>query len=380
MAGSLIALFNKTYSTGARIEADLCLDSEREGVTVLFGPSGSGKTTILRCLAGLETPQEGFIRFDEQTWFDRAEGINRPPQRRQLAYVAQDYGLFPHLTVEQNVTFGMAVELGDKHRRASALIGTMHLSGLERRFPGQLSGGERQRVALARALAREPKLVLLDEPLAAVDLTLRDALRRELRQFLTSLDVPSIVVTHDRTDALALGDRLAVMAQGRIRQIGPVHDVFSRPTDLAVASIVGVETVVPGRVVGASAGMVQVQVGSCVVLASDPGQTGRDVFVCIRAEDVILEKTSRVQMSARNQLPGRIVGVQSQGPVMRVVLDCGFPLTALVTRPAAEDLGLAADAPTIAVVKATAIHLIDRGDGAHDRTGDARDSKSALRN
>lgn len=363
MAGPLIARFNKAYSAGPRIEAELRLDSEREGVTVLFGPSGSGKTTILRCLAGLETPQEGFIRFGEETWYDHAAAINRSPQRRHLAYVSQDYGLFPHLTVEQNVTFGMVLGAGDKHRRAARLITTMRLAGFEHRFPGQLSGGERQRVALARALAREPRLVLLDEPLAAVDLTLRDALRRELRQFLVSLDVPSIVVTHDRTDALALGDRLAVLAQGRIRQVGPVPDVFSRPTDLAVASIVGVETVVPGRVMALSDGMARVQVGSSVVFASDPSDTGRDVFVCIRAEDVILEKTSRVQISARNQLPGRIVSVDPQGPVMRVALDCGFPLTALVTRPAAEDLGLAADMAITAVVKATAIHLIDRGEG-----------------
>jgi molybdate transport system ATP-binding protein len=369
MAGPLIARFSRTHAAGPRIEAELRLDSERERVTVLFGPSGSGKTTILRCLAGLETPQEGFIRFGEATWFDQAAGINLPPQRRQLAYVSQDYGLFPHLTVEQNVTFGMVSETSDKQHRAARLIATMHLAGLERRFPGQLSGGERQRVALARALAREPQLVLLDEPLAAVDLTLRDALRRELRQFLTSLDVPSILVTHDRTDALALGDRLAVLAQGRMHQIGPVHDVFSRPTDLTVASIVGVETVVPGRVVEVSDGIAQVQVGSAVVTASDRSEIGREVFVCIRAEDVMLEKTSRVQMSARNQLPGRIVAVHSQGPVMRVVLDCGFPLTALITRPASEDLNLAADTPITAVVKATAIHLIDRGEGAHDRIG-----------
>ena len=340
------------------------LDGEREHVTVLFGPSGSGKTTIVRCLAGLERPEKGFIRFGDETWFDATAGVNLPPQARHLAYVSQDYGLFPHLTVQQNITFGMAAGGGDRNRRVSGLVASMHLTGLERRLPAQLSGGERQRVAVARALARTPQLVLLDEPLAAVDLPLRDQLRRELRHVLTSIDVPSIVVTHDRVDALVLGDRLAVLAQGRVRQVGPVHDVFSRPVDLAVASTVGVETVVPGCIASAADGLVKVQVGSAVVVSADPGEIGREVFVCIRAEDVMLEKTSSIQLSARNQLPGRIVSTEPQGPVVRVVLDCGFSLSALVTRPAYDDLCLAPDSTVTAVVKATAIHLIDRGAGS----------------
>jgi molybdate transport system ATP-binding protein len=360
MAGPLVARFKKRYPTGAEVEADLHLQGERERVTVLFGPSGSGKTTIVRCLAGLEPPQEGFIRFGDDIWFDAAAGIDRPPQLRHLAYVAQDYGLFPHLTVSENITFGMAAG-DDKGRRAAALIGRMRLQGLEHRFPTQLSGGERQRVALARALGRNPQLILLDEPLTALDLPLRDPLRRELRQLLASIDVPTIVVTHDRVDALVLGDRLAVLTGGRIRQTGPVHEVFSRPADLAVASTVGVETVVPGRIRSEAGGLTNVQVGTTTVLASDPGTVGRDVFVCIRAEDVILEKRSPVQMSARNQLPGRIHAIQPEGAVVRVVLDCGFMLSALVTRPAFDDLRLATESTITAVIKATAIHLIDRG-------------------
>lgn len=364
MAGPLVARFIRRYSTSVAVEADVRLDGERERVTVLFGPSGSGKTTILRCLAGLERPQEGFIRFGDETWFDATAGVHLAPQARHLAYVSQDYGLFPHLTVIQNITFGMAVGGDDKNRRASALIAGMHLDGLERRLPVELSGGERQRVALARALAREPQLILLDEPLAAIDLPLRDQLRRELRQVLTSIDVPSIVVTHDRVDALVLGDRLAVLAQGRVRQTGPVHDVFSRPADLAVASTVGVETIVPGRVASTSGGLVKVQVQQGFVISADPGEIDRDVFVCIRAEDVMLEKASSVQLSARNQLSGRIVAVEPQGAVLRVVLDCGFSLSALITQSAYDDLSLVTDSTVTAVIKATAVHLIDRGAGS----------------
>jgi molybdate transport system ATP-binding protein len=330
----------------------------------LFGSSGSGTTTILRCLAGLERPQEGFIRFGDETWFDAAARVHLAPQARYVAYVSQDYGLFPHLTVAQNVMFGMAGRRQDRPRRAAALAASLHLEGLEQRLPTQLSGGERQRVALARALARTPRLILLDEPLAAIDLPLRDRLRRELRHVLTSIDVPSIVVTHDRTDALVLGDRLAVLAEGRVRQIGPVHDVFSRPSDLAVASTVGVETVVPGCVASASAGLVNVQVGGALVVSADSAEIGRDVFVCIRAEDVVLEKTTSFQLSARNQLPGRIISAELQGPVVRVALDCGFPLSALVTRPAYDDLRLATDTTVTVIIKATAVHLIDRGAGS----------------
>src|SRR5207247_358783 len=176
-------------------------------------------------------------------------GIDRPPQQRRLAYVSQDYGLFPHLTVEQNIRFGMDTAALDARDRVETILGMVHLEGMTRRFPTQLSGGERQRVALARALARDPRLILLDEPLAALDLPLRDPMRRELRQFLRSINVPSVVVTHDRVDALTLGDRMAVLSSGYIRQVAAVTEVFSRPADLAVASAVGVETVVPGEVI-----------------------------------------------------------------------------------------------------------------------------------
>src|SRR6185295_10598901 len=168
----------------------------------------------------------------------------------------------PHLTVEQNIRFGMAATGVHARDRVDTLLRTVHLGGMAERYPTQLSGGERQRVALARALARDPRLILLDEPLAALDLPLREPMRRELRQFLRSVEVPSVVVTHDRVDALTLGDRLAVLGGGSIRQVGPVHEVFSRPIDLAVAASVGVETVVPGEIVERAHGLVTVRVGA----------------------------------------------------------------------------------------------------------------------
>jgi molybdate transport system ATP-binding protein len=360
MADRLIASFLKQHAPGVSIRADLELDAGDDRVMVLFGPSGSGKTTILRCLAGLDRPQEGFIRFGEEVWFDRAARIDRPPQQRRLAYVSQDYGLFPHLTVEQNIRFGMDTAARHGSDRVQTILRTVHLEGMAGRFPTQLSGGERQRVALARALARDPRLVLLDEPLAALDLPLRDPMRQELRQFLRSIDVPSVVVTHDRVDALTLGDRMAVLSGGCIRQVGAVHEVFSRPIDLAVAASVGVETVVPGEIVDSSDGLVTVRVGASRIRVASPSIVARSVFVCIRAEDVTLETLPRSEVSARNQLTGRVTSIQPEGGVVRVTVNCGFSLSALITRPACDELRLTQDSAVTAVVKATAVHLIPR--------------------
>jgi molybdate transport system ATP-binding protein len=360
MAGRLVASFVRRLSSSVSVRADLEIDAGEHRVMVLFGPSGSGKTTILRCLAGLDQPQEGSIRFGDEVWFDAAARVNRTPQQRRLAYVSQDYGLFPHLTVDQNIRFGMDADGSTAGARVETLLRTVHLEGLASRLPAQLSGGERQRVALARALARNPRLILLDEPLAALDLPLRDPMRQELRQFLRSLDVPSVVVTHDRVDALTLGDRMAVLSGGYVRQVGPVHDVFSRPADLAVAASVGVETVVPGQIVATNDGLATVRVGEARILAAQPAAATTSVFACIRAEDVILEMAPRRDLSARNQLNGRVTSIQPEGSVIRVTVDCGFPLSALITRPAFEELRLAQDAVVTAVVKATAVHLIAR--------------------
>jgi len=360
MADRLVASFVRRHSASVSVRADLEIDGGEQRVMVLFGPSGSGKTTILRCLAGLDQPQEGSIRFGDEVWFDASVRLNRTPQQRRLAYVAQDYGLFPHLTVDQNVRFGMDADSRDAGKRVETLLRTVHLQGMGSRLPAQLSGGERQRVALARALARNPRLILLDEPLAALDLPLRDPMRQELRQFLRSVDVPSIVVTHDRVDALTLGDRMAVLSGGYVRQVGPVHEVFSRPADLAVAASVGVETVVPGQIVAVNHGLATVRVGDAQILAAHSAAPATSVFACIRAEDVILEIAPRTDLSARNQLTGRVTAIRPEGSVIRVTVDCGFPLSALITRLACEELRLAPDAVVTAVIKATAVHLIAR--------------------
>ncbi len=230
----LSARFERRFSGGVSVRAEMELPAGEAAVTVLFGPSGAGKTTILRCLAGLDRPDAGTIRFGAETWFDGEQGVFVPPQARRVGVLFQEYALFPHLTAAGNVAYGLSrVPREERRRRTDELLELVGMASLASAFPAALSGGQKQRVALARSLAPRPRLLLLDEPLSALDTPTREALRGELRSFLGSLDVPSLVVTHDRVEALALGDRVAVVVDGAIRQVGPVDEVFSRPADVS---------------------------------------------------------------------------------------------------------------------------------------------------
>ena len=353
----------KAFAGGPRIECALELPAEGGSVTVLFGPSGAGKTTILRCVAGLERPDRGTIRFGDEVWFDSQRGIDLPPQRRRAGLLVQDYALFPHLTVAANVAYGLGtLDAAARRQRVAETLRLLRIEALAERRPSQLSGGEKQRVALGRALAPQPRVLLLDEPLSALDAPTRESLRSELRRLLAGLSRPTLLVTHDRIEALALGDRIAVISEGRLRQVGPIEDVFSRPADLGVARAVGVETVLSARVVDRpSEGLVTVQVGQTLLTAVDPGDLDGAAFACIRAEDVVLERGPTGQVSARNRLEGSVSSVTPEGPLVRVLLDCGFALAALVTRQACRDLGIVEGERLTAFIKTPSVHLIGRG-------------------
>jgi molybdate transport system ATP-binding protein len=315
---------------------------------------------VVRAIAGLERSARGRIAFNGDPWLDTAAGVFVPPQRRRVGCVFQDAALFPHLSVLDNVRY--AAPPAGAALPAADLLDLLDIRDLAARRPGQLSGGQAQRVALARALAAGPRLLLLDEPFAALDVPARGALRRLLRAVLQRLGVAAVLVTHDRTEAIALGDQMAVLAGGRIRQVGPVLDVFRRPADLAVAESVGVESVLPARVERVVEGLAELRVGPALLRAVDLSGDleARDVFACIRAEDVTLERGAGQAASARNHLPGRIVSIDSEGPIERLALDCGFPLAALITRHAREEMALRPGAPIVAAVKATAIHLVPK--------------------
>jgi molybdate transport system ATP-binding protein len=356
--------FKKKFSSGTLIEADLRVELDPPIVTVLFGPSGSGKTTILRAIAGLERSTESVIRFAGEAWVDDKNGVFLPPQRRRIGFLSQDYALFSQLTVTKNIRYGLgALSAREQQLRTAGLLERFQLQDLAARFPDQLSGGQKQRVALARTLAPQPRLLLLDEPLSAVDGPTRETLRGELRRLLRSLNIPVLLVTHDRVEALALGDRIAVVDQGRIVQHASVEEVFCRPVTPAIARIVAVETVQRARVLQADSELVTVAVGEIrlIAAASDFPADVTEAFVCIRAENVLLMKsTETVSSSARNRLPGIVKSLTREGAIWRIELDCGFTLTALLTRQACEELALQEKDRVLAMIKATNVHLIPR--------------------
>ncbi len=211
------------------------------GFTTLLGPSGCGKTTLLRMLAGLETPDSGEIRFNDRVVFSAAQGINLPPEKRGLGFVFQDFALWPHMTVYENVAFGLRAQkktqnLDEKIKKA---LDAVRLGAFSARYPHQLSGGQQQRVAFARAIVIEPKCILFDEPLSALDAILREEMRVELKSLVSQLGVTAIFVTHDQTEAMSMSDRIAVLSEGFVEQFDTPEVIYSRPATKFVAEFVG---------------------------------------------------------------------------------------------------------------------------------------------
>lgn len=346
------------------VDARLHLPSSAT-VTVLFGPSGSGKTTLLRCLAGLDPLDGGHIRFRGEEW-NRGASIVVPARERRIGLLFQDHALFPHLSIPGNVAYGLKdVPRRERSERIDEALLTAQAEHLRTRRVRQLSGGEAQRVALARAIAPRPELLLLDEPLSALDATTRATLRTELRRILVDQGVPTVIVTHDRTEALALADHVVLLVDGQVRQAGSPQDIFDRPTDPAVASVVGVETTHASSVTELREGVASIQLGRARVRATVPSEAqlepGAAVLACIRAEDVSLQLThTEATSSQRNQLTATVQQVTVEGPLVRVDMDAGFPLAAYITRPAREDLDIQVGRTVVAVFKAQAVHLIAR--------------------
>jgi molybdate transport system ATP-binding protein len=361
MAAEMIVAVTKTFPGRPPIRASFRYPVEASTVLILFGPSGSGKTTVLRSIAGLEWPEQGTIQFVSRTWLDTTARIRVPPQDRHIGYMAQDYALFPTYTVVGNIAYGLGdLTSVDRARRVEEMLDLFQLRGFEHAKPRELSGGQQQRVALARAVAPRPQLLLLDEPLSALDTPTRLHLRGELRSLLKQLALPSIIVTHDWAEALTLGDVMAVMSAGHVLQVGTPQGVFSRPADAEVARVVGVETVVQGTITDTREGLASVQVGAVSLTAVASTEVDADVFVCIRAEDVTVELAGAVETSARNHLTGTVQSIASLGALARVTIECGFPLTAVITRSALSELQLALGTPVRAAFKAGSVHLISR--------------------
>lgn len=358
MADDLIARVVLRPAGGPPRAVALSLGVDAFPIAVIFGPSGAGKSTLLRCIAGLERPAAGVVRWRDRTWFDPATWV--PPQDRDVGFVAQQGALFPHLDVADNVAFGLAA-LGpaERARRVAEVLDRFDLGGLRRRAPATLSGGERQRVALARAVARRPSLLLLDEPFSALDHPARSALRADLRRWVRALGLPTLLVTHDPAEAMAVGDTLVVLDAGQVRQTGPVGAVFERPCDAATARILGVDTLVAATVLRAGAGTAVVRAGDGELTVSAPeGLAGR-VRVCVRAEDVTLRAAN--PRAEGNGAPGRVLRVDDEGAFAVVSLDCGFPLVARLPRRALRALGLAAGDAVFAAIDPSAAWAVADG-------------------
>jgi molybdate transport system ATP-binding protein len=307
--------------------------SAGSGVAVLFGPSGAGKTLTLQCLAGLLTPSAGRIVVDGRVLFDAAAGVNLPAQARRVGYVFQGYALFPHLSVADNVGFGLRDRpRAERLARTGEVLARLGLADLADRRPGELSGGQRQRVALGRALAIDPALLLLDEPLSALDLPLRRALRDELRQLLREWRTAAVVVTHDFTEAYRLADRIVVYDAGRVVQAAPRAELLWQPASEAVARIVGIRNVLRGTVVKATPDRIQLRWREQLLEAvNSPSRSylpppGSPIAFFVRPEYVRLIRKDRGAADPvhhMNLMEGTVIGDEDFGTTwsLRIRLD-----------------------------------------------------------
>ena len=324
-------------------ELSLALDIER--TVALVGPSGAGKSSVLRVIAGLARPEAGRVDLDGEVWVDVERRTFRPPEQRRVGLVFQEYALFPHLSVRQNVAFG-------GKGRADELLERFGLSHLAAARPGNLSGGERQRVALARALARDPGVLLLDEPLAALDAHTKASVRVELEELLRGLDLPTLIVTHDYEDAVALADRVGVLVEGKLRQLGSPAELVARPDDPFVASFTGAN-LLRGHAERLEDGLTSIRLESGEVVYSTDLARGK-VGVVVYPWDVVVGRV-QVDGSAMNLLAGEIASVVQVGNRVRVRIG---PLTAEVTVASAEKLELVRGGTAFVSFKATGTRLV----------------------
>jgi len=334
---------------------------------VVVGPNGAGKSTLLLALARLLRPQRGRVAFRES----RGERDDDLAHRRRIGLVLPDPILLD-ASVFDNVASGLrfrGVPRDEVRARVADWLGRLGIAHLRDRPARQISSGEAQRVSLARALVVEPDLLLLDEPFASVDAMTRALLLDDLENLLRATPVACVAVTHDLDEAVRLGDRVAVLLEGRLRQCDHPERVLAAPVDGDVAAFVGVETRVHGRVVEARDGLAVVEAAGHHLEAVSSVGPGRAVLFCLRPEDVTLWSGDQPgpgdhpgpgteMSSARNRLPGRVSRVTPSGPLVRVSVDCGVPLVALVTRASADEMGLAVGRPVVATFKASAAHLI----------------------
>jgi molybdate transport system ATP-binding protein len=333
-----------------------------DGITVLFGASGAGKTSILRAVAGILRPDEGRISLDAKTYFDSASGICLPMQKRKIGYVFQHHVLFPHMTAEQNVMYGASAL--SRHAAQERVRELFYLLAIEKtavRYPHELSGGEQQRIALARALATDPMLMLLDEPLSAVDVVTRLRLLEEMAAIQQRSKIPFLYVTHNHSEAVRLGTKMLVIDEGKILQEGTPLEIFNAPQTAPVARLVGAENVFAGKILHhhPEDGMTSIDIGACLLEVSYnalPVDTA--VTIGLRSEDILVSRERLGQTSARNVLRGSVRRIITEVDATELVVDCGVDVKVSVTRAAVRQLGLEVGSEVYLLIKARALHVI----------------------
>jgi molybdate transport system ATP-binding protein len=343
------------------------------GFTILFGPSGAGKTTLLDCVAGLTQPESGRIAIGGRILFDSAQRIDVPVEKRRLGYVFQHLALFPHLTVQQNVQYGLAhLPQEERGAQASAILDAFRISHLAQRYPREISGGESQRTALARTLVTDPALLLLDEPLAALDAPTKTRIIDDLRKWNQAHRIPILYVTHSREEVFALGERVLVLDAGRIVAQGTPHEVIRAPQQETVAQLVGFENIFDAVVeaVRPERGTMMCKIatqgtpgdGGALLLETPlvRGGAGSTLRVGIRAGDILLATAIPVGLSARNIVPGRIVALEQHDVIVTARVKCRVEMEVHLTLAARDSLQLEPGREVWLVIKTHSCHLMQR--------------------
>ena len=364
----LTASIRKTFLSSER---EFSLDVEfsaAPGFTILFGPSGSGKTTLLDCVSGLVTPDAGRITIGDRLLFDANTRNNITVAKRGVGYVLQDLALFPHLTVEQNTEYGLAyLPRSARKQRAAAMLQEFRIDHLRQRCPAEISGGERQRVALARSLVTDPCLLLLDEPLAALDAATKAKILDDLRRWNQTHRIPILYVTHGREEVMALGERVMVMDQGRVVAQGTPHEVLRAPVYETVAQLAGFENIFDATVVSVhedrgtmTCNLSGNNAGTSVLLETPPirAEAGSHLRVGIRAGDILLAIAKPVGLSARNVIAGQLISLERRDMIISARIDCGVEVDVHLTLAARDALQLAAGREVWLIIKTHSCHLM----------------------
>lgn len=355
MAGSPKISLNFRKCLGSfTLAVDCTLEKQ---VSVFLGVSGSGKSTLLNCISGTLTPDEGEIVFGDETLYDSTSKINLPPEKRRFGYVFQEGYLFPHLTVAQNIRYGQP-----NPRKSSPAIDVLEISELLQRYPKELSGGQRQRVAIARALAMEPRMLLMDEPLASLDSALKDRIIPYLRHLKDAFDIPILYITHAFSEAMAFADEAFLIANGEIMASGEPHQLLTAPSAMPIAQLTGVENifVLPVKLSDKVLGVTWLEIGNqSLVIPYSEVEVGDSVPVAIRAEDIIISLEPNLPISARNTLRGTIqyLDVRSERTWVSIRVE-RHHLAVKITHEAREQMQLKEDLEVYCVIKASAINRL----------------------